>query len=283
MIKKIFCCIFQGICTLALAQNVWKVASPSYSTTSNPQLAILSVERTAQFTIIEMAYSTGKKDSVYLEICNTFHLRSGGQKVARFVKAEGAPIEDMTNKLFECEAKAVGRFVPSETRAYFKVYFEALPPQLKTIDLIEYDGKEACEFDVLNIQLLFENPSLPAPPPSVVKPPGETRPITVANETTVHQEFVELEIWDNDVEDGDVLSLSLNQNWILQGYELSKSKKKLRIQLKRGENWLVMKAENLGSIPPNTAAIAIQDGENRKVFILNSDKGFSEALKIKRL
>lgn len=282
MIKFIFFGLFQTIVLTIYAQNVWKVTSPPYQRSSNPQLAIHSVERTEQYTIIEMTYATGKKDSVYLEICNTFHLRSGGRKVASFIKAEGAPIEDMHHKIFECEPKPKGRFVPSETRAHFKVYFEPLPLNLKTIDLIEYDGKELCEFDVINIQLLLDNPIPPAPPetPKVPLPAGEARPVTVQNETVVHQEYIEIEIWDNDREDGDVLSLSLNKIWLLQGFELAKSKKRLRLQLKRGENWLVMKAENLGSIPPNTAAIAIIEGDRRKVFVLNADKNFSEALKI---
>ena len=76
------------------------------------------------------------------------------------------------------------------------------------------------------------------------------------------------------------MSLSLNQNWVLQGYELNKYKKTVRLNLKKGENWLVMKAENLGSIPPNIAAITLSYGTTQKSFMLQSDKGVSEALKI---
>jgi hypothetical protein len=76
------------------------------------------------------------------------------------------------------------------------------------------------------------------------------------------------------------LSLSLNDNWVLKGYELAKAKKYLRLQLQKGENWLMMRADNLGSIPPNTAAIAVLDGGTRKVFTLNSDTSKSEILKL---
>lgn len=280
MIKILFSLCFQGLVLSVLAQETWKISSPPYLRSSNPQMKLRSIERTPQYTIVEMTYVTGVQDSVFLEICNSFQLKSGGERVAKFVKAEGAPIEVMTNQPFECEPKFVGRLVPAETQAHFKLFFEPLVRRYSTLDLIEYNGREACEFDIWGIQLLSDNPPLPAPPQKVTLPPTETRPVTVANETTVHQGVIELEIWDHDVVDGDIVSLSLNQNWVLKGYELSKYKKTLRLNLKKGDNWLVMKAENLGSIPPNTAAITLFDGTTQKAFLLQSDKGVSEALKI---
>jgi hypothetical protein len=158
---------------------------------------------------------------------------------------------------------------------------------VQQVDLIEFNGRESCEFHIQGIQLPASegtNPAILLDSTQVaekpVTPAGENRRVVVGNETKVHQQFVDIEIWDNDREDGDVLSLSLNDNWVLKGYELAKAKKYLRLQLQKGENWLMMRADNLGSIPPNTAAIAVLDGGTRKVFMLHSDTSKSEILKL---
>ena len=92
---------------------------------------------------------------------------------------------------------------------------------------------------------------------------------------------VTIKIWDNDKVDGDVVSLNLNGIWILKNYRLKKHPKNIIIDLPEDSNELVLFAENLGKIPPNTASISIWNGrEEIKSLVLNSDKGRSEAIKI---
>lgn len=69
---------------------------------------------------------------------------------------------------------------------------------------------------------------------------------------------VSLEVWDNNVEDGDIISLYVNNICVLEKHTLSKKKKRIRnIPVNPGKNLVVMYAENLGKIPPNTAAMSI--------------------------
>lgn len=90
-----------------------------------------------------------------------------------------------------------------------------------------------------------------------------------------------IKIWDNDKVDGDVVSLNLNGVWILKNYRLKKHPKKIVIDLPEDSNELILYAENLGKMPPNTAAISIWNGkEEIKSLVLISDKGRSEAIKI---
>jgi hypothetical protein len=92
---------------------------------------------------------------------------------------------------------------------------------------------------------------------------------------------VTIKIWDNDKVDGDVVSLNLNGVWILKNYRLKKRSKNIIIELPEDSNELILYAENLGRLPPNTAAISIWNGkEEIKSLVLNSDKGKSEAIKI---
>lgn len=91
---------------------------------------------------------------------------------------------------------------------------------------------------------------------------------------------ITLQVWDNNKEDGDIISLKFNDTWILSNFLLKKEKYKIELELKQKDNQLLMFAENLGSIPPNTAAIAIDDNVLVRTFMLNSDMSKSESVKI---
>lgn len=117
---------------------------------------------------------------------------------------------------------------------------------------------------------------------SVQLPPDTNtqRKIDVKYKLNVDSDELLLKIWDNDLVDGDIISLQLNGNWILKEHLVTKGKKKLKIRLTQKFNTLVLYAENLGSKPPNTAAIMVYDGKTEHKIILQSDKGKSEAMSI---
>ena len=97
----------------------------------------------------------------------------------------------------------------------------------------------------------------------------------------VKNKKITIKIWDDDKVDGDVVSLNLNGIWILKNYRLKKHVKNILIDLPLDSNELILYAENLGRMPPNTAAISIWNGkEEIKSMVLNSDTGKSEAIKI---
>ena len=70
--------------------------------------------------------------------------------------------------------------------------------------------------------------------------------------------------------------------WVIRNLELKKCKTSFILDLPYKENNLIMKAENLGKKPPNTAAFLIESGNFSKQIILNSDLGKSEMLLLKR-
>lgn len=111
----------------------------------------------------------------------------------------------------------------------------------------------------------------------------EGREIVTAGEVAAQEERIVLKFWDNSQEDGDIISLNLNGEWILRNFIVKKTPGEMILNLVKGENILILHAENLGESPPNTAAISItENGERIKRVILNSDMGKSEAIKIIR-
>lgn len=80
-----------------------------------------------------------------------------------------------------------------------------------------------------------------------------------------------LELWDGAVEDGDSISLRLNGKWIATGFPVKNAVQKIPIRLQRGENVLLFMADNLGTIPPNTAELRIRYGLKTQTLGLNTD------------
>ena len=95
-------------------------------------------------------------------------------------------------------------------------------------------------------------------------------------------DVIQIELWDDNREDGDSISLMLNGEWLVHNVLLKNKKHIIETSLKKGENMLVIYAESLGDIPPNTAAINIKYGDGRhKKIILQSNFWTIEAIRIK--
>ena len=108
----------------------------------------------------------------------------------------------------------------------------------------------------------------------------EKTKITLKETILIPNKKTKVSIWDDKQEDGDIISLSLNGEWIIRNLEVKKCQTSFYLDLDQGENFLVMKAENTGSIPPNTAAFLFtSDGFSKKIT-LSSDLGKSEMIKL---
>ncbi len=97
----------------------------------------------------------------------------------------------------------------------------------------------------------------------------------------VHSRKLEISIWDDNVIDGDTISLKIGKDWLLSGYPVVREKKVMHYTLRGFETELVLYAHNNGQIPPNTAAILIDDGLTPHRLKLSSNLTTAESIKIK--
>ncbi len=74
-----------------------------------------------------------------------------------------------------------------------------------------------------------------------------------------------LSFYDNGVVDGDVISVYVNGENVISNAKLTEVALKKTIYVKAGSDSLEIKlvAENLGSLPPNTGLLIVQDGSNK--------------------
>ena len=87
-------------------------------------------------------------------------------------------------------------------------------------------------------------------------------------------------IWDANMEDGDKITLSINDNIILNDFETSNKRKKIKYKLAEGENIIEIKATNLGSSPPNTSRIELVDNKTKYPIITQLELGKTAIIKI---
>lgn len=106
----------------------------------------------------------------------------------------------------------------------------------------------------------------------------------VTKELEVSNTVLKLQLYDNGSIDYDSVSLFLNNKMILPKTLLTHKAIKINIELDPTLeiNELSMFAENLGMIPPNTAALILYDGTTRYETLLTSDLNKSATLRLKK-
>lgn len=107
------------------------------------------------------------------------------------------------------------------------------------------------------------------------------RPVILKANIPLRKPNVTLEVFDDEQEDGDIISLYFNGECILEKYTLVKSKKILNIVIDPEKpNTIVFYAHNLGKRPPNTCAIRLLDGVTPQMVNLSGDLNKTQAVNL---
>ncbi len=106
------------------------------------------------------------------------------------------------------------------------------------------------------------------------------RPGKIIGSIVAKSQQITFAIWDDAVEDGDTISISINDNWITKNFPVLKKPQFITVTLTPGPNVITFVAENLGSIIPNTSVIEIIDGKKRKSFYIETDLNQNNLIKI---
>jgi hypothetical protein len=118
----------------------------------------------------------------------------------------------------------------------------------------------------------------------VVNRQYKERETEIANEIFVQGDSILVDFYDNGDVDGDSISIFINDN--LVAFNRLLSTRAIHFDLKldttREVNEITMFADNLGSIPPNTALMIVSDGKNRHEIRMSSSLQKNATLRIRR-
>jgi len=101
----------------------------------------------------------------------------------------------------------------------------------------------------------------------------------------VQSKTISITVYDHQKDDGDIISLNYNGNYILEKFTLKNEKHKVDVVLDADKavlNYLILYAHNLGEVSPNTVAVIVDDGVTRQRFILNADMNTSDVIYFKQ-
>lgn len=118
----------------------------------------------------------------------------------------------------------------------------------------------------------------------VVNKEYKERSVEVQKEIEVDSDSLQVDFYDNGEVDGDSISVFFNDQLLGANLRLSTKSIHMNVGLDttKEANTLSMFANNLGSIPPNTALMLIYDGKKRYEVRLSSNLEKSAAVRIKR-
>lgn len=112
-------------------------------------------------------------------------------------------------------------------------------------------------------------------------------PIKYQKTITVQSSEVTIYPFDNEKEDGDIVSININGVWVRDQFGLKNMKTNpdrddlIRCSLNPGKNnYFISRAWNVGAIAPNTLTIKIDDGVSVQEVLINSDIGLSGGIRI---
>ena len=97
-----------------------------------------------------------------------------------------------------------------------------------------------------------------------------------------YSDKITIYIWDANQEDGDKISLVVNDKYLLKNFTTKRKRKKIKYKLKKGENIIEITAINLGSTPPNTSRIEIVDSKTKYPIITQLELNKTATINIVR-
>ncbi len=116
-----------------------------------------------------------------------------------------------------------------------------------------------------------------APPPDIAV---EKIEVIEAKQISVQSRKLRIKVWDDHQIDGDIISLKYNDDWVVTELKLTAQPKEFNITLTGFTSKIILYANNLGLMPPNTAALSIYDGVTTQKIILNADMRTSESIEL---
>jgi hypothetical protein len=190
-----------------------------------------------------------------------------------------------------------GRWRTNRTRTYYSVpgsidlrrsqdsTHSPLIAHLQELNLIPSSNTGAAD-NVTKVKVKEDKTKIktePAAAPVIAKIPYDQRKSNHIQTVEVASDSLVLSFYDNGVVDGDTVSVYLNGRAVIQDVRLTTAANKKTVNIAGlNELELLLVAENLGSIPPNTGLLIIRDGDKNYQVNFSADLQTNAAITIKR-
>jgi len=155
----------------------------------------------------------------------------------------------------------------------------------KTISNPTIKNEEPVKKEIISVPVVKqENKVAPNITPPTIEQKFTSREKIFNKEIPISGDSIELDFYDNAEIDGDSISLFLNGKLIFEHIRLTDKAYKVKLPLTdlQENNELIMVAENLGAIPPNTSYMVALVGDKRYDAQLASTENSSAMIRLKK-
>ena len=194
---------------------------------------------------------------------------------SNFVKEEFEGVYDTVSKSLNIEEQKVAVFrIPADCTPCIKKYALTFHTDGREEQLRgswtgkTMDGKSNCPPGTIVLTRIQKSAFKPEIPPVLIE-----RKLELVKEIKVDTGDLRLDFYDNGVIDGDTISVYVNDIAVVSRRVLATKPITVfvRIDFIKPLQEMIMVGENLGSIPPNTALMIVNDGDKRYQVYLTSD------------
>lgn len=147
----------------------------------------------------------------------------------------------------------------------------------------EKEEPKPAEKPVIVPPVVKEEPKKEAPKPIAVPATTRSRKNELTQTLNLKNEEISVRIYDNGVIDDDTISVYLDNVLVLSNKRLSTTPITLNLKLNEDnpEHILVMVAENMGRIPPNTSLMIVYDGDKRYQVRITSTEQMNAMVRLR--
>ncbi len=115
------------------------------------------------------------------------------------------------------------------------------------------------------------------PPPAMIG----GRKVHVGDELKVKNRTIKIKVWDSQVEDGDIISVYMDEVKVINRVYLRLKPQEFNIQLPPGKvHYLTVYADDFGKAEPNSAKVSIHDGTSEQIIDLVAGRSSQESVKL---
>jgi hypothetical protein len=110
------------------------------------------------------------------------------------------------------------------------------------------------------------------------------RPVLYSKEIQTESDTIFLELRDDQTEDGDLVSIFFNREWVGRNIQVTKSPMRFFVRMDPGQKEapFILYSESEGLVPPNTTNLSISTGGRKHSLLLSSSKSGSAGILFRR-
>jgi hypothetical protein len=248
-----------------------------------------------------MLYTHSSPD--YMGLADSFYVteKKGTLRFLEDLRSDDDTVSIMLNKRMIYDKIDINKNTPSQEISldtgmnilcFFADNYGRVPPNTAKLNLsfgakkftLDFTSRQnmSATFIIAKIYLLPEKLKTPAEITArkTITERIEQRQTKLIDSIKVTSQEVTLAIWDDAVEDGDSISLQINDEIYMPGLAVKKKPQFIRVKLYPGDNKIIFIADNLGAISPNTSVLEIIDGKKRRSYMIDTDMKKNNAIKI---